>query len=148
MKEFFENVYAMIYCGYTKCENEAAGIFNAPAIITIVYIIFPLMNMFGIYSIFVDSTYFVAISHYIPKSRTDGILLGIFTYGPIFYLIYRYYKPKRQILSQRWRAKENKQLRTTTRLWFYSWTIFQLVIFFLGALRKFWLPYFGIDPTF
>lgn len=149
MKEYFENVYAMIYCGYEKHEGEGSGHVRAVTIMAIVYVVTPVMVLMGYYAAIIDPTFFLSIHDTIPYRRTGKIIWSLIVTSPILYIIYRYYSPKIKTITKRWCAKENKKLRCRTRLYFWLHIVIIFGAFFLLAFRKLWMPgLLGIVPLF
>lgn len=147
MKEYFENIYAMIFCGYKKSDGESGAHLRAAATISFLYIVLPLMELFFIYSEFIDNTYYLLFESMLPnRNRLHGMIIGVLIHGPFIYWMEQHYKPKIQEITKRWKNNDSKQLRRKTRWIFWTFFVFILTIFFLNAHRKQWMPLIGIYP--
>lgn len=139
LKEYFENLYAMVYFGYRKFEDEDMGHIRATLVISIVYWILPLLVLYAFYAVLI---YPATPKSLLPNNRYLGVLIQ----GPVMYWLYRHYSPKIEIITKRWRARENNLLRRRTRLCFWIWTITLVSLYVVGALRNLWMPYLNMQP--
>lgn len=147
MREFFENVYAMVYCGYLKTDATMSYIMPS-FVISYFFMVHPLILLGLTYTVTINPALVDIVINLMPTryGRVNAIIVGLITQAPLMYLVERYYSSKRDEITKRWNSKKNKSLRIKTRVIFWSYMVLIFGLTALIASRHYWMPILGITP--